>query len=91
MEKRDIVMTLQQNLMKLAQAFIEKKGINKPWGGEKEEFSIYHEQFKALIDKLPIDFYFDETTDNKYVDKILELTIRIKNKIESLKKSNSNH
>jgi len=84
MKNREIVNTLQTNLMKLAQAFVEKKDQNKPWGTIIEEFTRYHEQFKELIGKLPSDFYLDES-NNEFTDDILKLSGEIESKVETLK------
>lgn len=84
MNKKEMVNALQSDLMKLAQAFVDNKPQNKPWGTEKKEFSHYNDQFTRLIGKLTLDFYLEEC-DSKYIVEILELSNDIKNKIDSLK------
>ncbi len=86
MNKRELVNELQSNLMKLAQAFVDNKPQNKPWGVEKEEFKYLHEKFIKLISYLPAEFYFEETYD-KDISKVLELNVEIENKIEIVKNS----
>ena len=83
MGKKDLVIKLQANLMELARVFIDKRGgYNKLSDVEKNEFSYYNERFKELINKLPTDFYFDET-DSRYVDEIIELSDNITSKTET--------
>lgn len=82
MDKENLILTLQSNLMDLAKAFVDKKG-NKPWIDEIEEFNIYHNQFKNLIGNLPSDFYLEEKNSN-YSDEILKLSEKIKTKIKNI-------
>jgi len=84
MNNKEKVITLQSDLMQLANAFVENKWQNKPWEAKKEEFSRFNEQFKILIAQLPSDFYLEETND-EFTNMILTLSIDIKRKIETLK------
>lgn len=84
MEKRQLIMTLQNCLLRLAETYIKSKGYNKPLSIEKEEFSIYNKRFTELVAKLPLEFYSNSTEHSAFVDEINELTNCINKKIESL-------
>ena len=87
MDKKDLVISLQSNLLKWAKVLVEEKSLNKRLDIKKSEFDIYYEQFKALIAKLPMGFYSNET-DKKYVDEIIELSDNIRREIGFLDQIN---
>lgn len=88
--KREMVTTLQANLMKLAQVIFEKKSNYALLSShEKEVFIFFNNEFREIIEKLPKDFYFDEIYYSCILD-ILNLSKNIERKIESLTEANKN-
>lgn len=85
-QRRKHIQELQNVLMELAEV-IDKK-ISKPLLFAKygSIFSPLYDEFKAIVNEMPKDYYFTECEDSDMpvINKIVALTEKIKNKIEEI-------
>ncbi len=85
--KREYILELQRALMELAE--IIDKRINKPlkFGKYKSIFVPFHEEFKEIVNKMPENYYFNESedADMPIINEVVALTAKIKEKIEEIK------
>jgi len=87
MRKTECMLELQRALLTLAEKIVNKNFPSDKYNNQKKEFAPFNKEFKDIVAETD-SFYFDEESDSKLLNKIKELTSKIKLRIKSLEKEN---